>query len=119
MQSALDSMPDEFMEDMQNVAVVVADEPTDEEYQRLDDNDPSVVHRGGEILGLYDGIPLTERYFADDGGGYPDVITIFKGPHERLFHTKEELAEQVRKTVVHEIGHHFGLGDARLHEIGY
>lgn len=119
-QDALDSMPDQFMKDMNNVAVVIADEPTEEELGRLDeDGQPAGVRHGGEILGLYEGVPLTERYFAEDDGGYPDVITIFKGPHERCFSPGPEMAEQVRKTVVHEIGHHFGLGDARLHEMGY
>lgn len=119
-EEALDSMPAQFMEDMENVAVVIADEPTDEELSRLDDaGHPAGTRYGGEILGLYDGVPLTERYFEDGEGGYPDVITIFKGPHERCFGSEARIAAEVRKTVIHEIGHHFGLSDARLHEMGY
>lgn len=119
-QEALDSMPDQFMEDMENVAVVIADEPTEDELNRIDDDGrPAGTWYGEEILGLYSGVPLTERYYDDMDGGFPDVITIFKGPHERCFATREQIAEEVRKTVIHEIGHHFGLDDARLHEMGY
>ena len=119
-QDALDAMPEQFMADMENVAVVIADEPTEEELHRLDEQgNPAGTRYGGEILGLYSGVPLTERYFEDGEGGFPDVITIFKNPHERCFGSREEIAEQVCKTVIHEIGHHFGLDDARLHEMGY
>ena len=100
--------------------MVIADEPTDEELRRLDEaGNPAGTRYGGEILGLYSGVPLTERYYGDFEGGYPDVITIFKGPHERCFATRDQIAEEVRKTVIHEIGHYFGLDDARLHEMGY
>ena len=101
-EQALDDMPEQFVQDMENVAVVIADEPTDE-----------------ELRSLYSGVPLTERYYGDFEGGYPDVITIFKGPHERCFATRDQIADEVRKTVIHEIGHYFGLDDARLHEMGY
>ena len=119
-QEALDAMPEQFMEDMENVAVVIADEPTEDELNRIDDDGrPAGTWYGEEILGLYSGVPLTERYYDDMDGGFPDVITIFKGPHERCVATREQIAEEVRKTVIHEIGHHFGLDDARLHEMGY
>lgn len=116
---ALDAMPPQFMEALDNVVIFVEDEPSDEEIRAL--NDPG--HPGGtayadELLGLYDGISLPER--AD---GYdmdlPDTITIFKGPHERSFDSREEVVAEARKTVIHEIGHFFGLDDARLHEMGY
>lgn len=82
--------PSQFVQDMENVAVVIADEPTDEELRRLDEaGNPAGTRYGGEILGLYSGVPLTERYYGDFEGGYPDVITIFKGPHERCFATRE------------------------------
>ena len=111
-EQALDDMPEQFVQDMENVAVVIADEPTEA-------GNPAGTRYGGEILGLYSGVPLTERYYGDFEGGYPDVITIFKGPHERCFATRDQIAEEVRKTVIHEIGHYFGLDDARLHEMGY
>lgn len=119
-QEALDSMPDQFLEDMENVAVVIADEPTEDELNRIDDDGrPAGTWYGEEILGLYSGVPLTERYYDDMEGGFPDVITIFKGPHERCFGSRDTIAKEVRKTVIHEIGHYFGLDDARLHEMGY
>ena len=115
-----EELVEQALDDMQNVAVVIADEPTDEELRRLDEaGNPAGTRYGGEILGLYSGVPLTERYYGDFEGGYPDVITIFKGPHERCFATRDQIAEEVRKTVIHEIGHYFGLDDARLHEMGY
>lgn len=119
-QEAIDNMPDQFLDSMENVAIVVADEPTDEELYRLDENGESAgVREGDEVLGLYEGVSITERTFADYEGEVPDVITIFKGPHERCFHSREEIVAQVQKTVIHEIGHYFGLDDARLHEMGY
>lgn len=115
---ALDSIPEQFLEVLENVAVVAQDEPDDEHFDVLDDPESlggSVL--GDELLGLYDGIPLTERgeYYEN----IPDVITIFKGPHERCFDTREEVIDEVRKTVIHEIGHYFGLDDERLYEMGY
>ena len=115
---ALDSIPEQFLEVLENVAVVAQDEPDDEHFDVLDDPESlggSVL--GDELLGLYDGIPLTERgeYYEN----IPDVITIFKGPHERSFDTREEVIDEVRKTVIHEIGHYFGLDDERLYEMGY
>lgn len=119
-EEALDSMPGQFMDSMENVAVVIADEPTEDELNELDDTgQPAGTWYAGEILGLYSGVPLTERCYDDVDGGFPDVITIFKGPHERSFGTREQISGEVRKTVIHEIGHHFGLDDARLHEMGY
>lgn len=73
---------------------------------------------GDELLGVYDGIPLTER----DGSepwGYPDQITLFQGPLERMCATRDQLVEQVAVTVIHEIAHYFGISDARLAELGW
>ena len=71
-----------------------------------------------DLLGVYDGTPLTER-----GQGYtmalPDRITIFRDPTLRMCESEEEVVEEVRITVVHEIAHHFGIDDDRLHELGY
>lgn len=118
-QEALDGMPARFMDALENMAIFVQDEPEDADYEILDD--PECL--GGtvyddELLGLYDGVPLTERadYYELDA---PDNITIFKGPHERSFHSREEVVDEVRKTVIHEIGHYFGLDDDRLYEMGY
>ena len=100
-QGALDSLPPDLRSRMSNVAVVVADEPPP----------------GQPLLGLYEGIPLTRR-----GSGYagalPDKITIYRGPLERLYgHDPETLRRQVRRVVLHEIAHHFGISDERLIEI--
>jgi len=70
------------------------------------------------LLGLYDGVPLTER---DDSWSMvlPDRILVFKGPLERWCSTREELVEEIEVTVIHEIAHHFGIDDDRLHELGW
>jgi predicted Zn-dependent protease with MMP-like domain len=104
--NALDEMPAEFVERMRNIEVVVEDEPSDE--QRPND--------GGELLGLYEGVPLTGR-----GAGepyLPDRISIFRGPIERMTASPRGQAKIVRDTVVHEIAHHFGISDERLRELG-
>ena len=100
---ALDRIPPELMRLLDNVAVFVEDEP--------DPSDP-------ELLGLYEGTPLTERgeWYA---GVLPDRITIFRGPVLRMCASREEVVEETEITVVHEIAHHFGIDDARLHALGY
>ena len=107
---ALEGLPPELAELLDNVAIVVEDWP--------DLSSPLVADGGVETLyGLYEGVPLTER-----GSGYygilPDRITIFRGPLERDF-WREELEEQIRITVVHEIAHHFGFDEDRLEELGW
>jgi predicted Zn-dependent protease with MMP-like domain len=98
---ALDSLPDDISELMSNVAVVVEDEPPP----------------GLPLLGLYSGVPLTRRS-SWYGAVPPDKITIYQEPLERHFgHDPELLRRQVRRVVVHEIAHHFGISDERLIEI--
>lgn len=117
---ALDSIPDEFIEDMDNVAVVAQDEPTQDDLLALDGSDgDATVRYGNEILGLFTGVPLTEQTFDCCEGEAPDLIQIFKGPHERCFSTHEEAMAQIRKTVIHEVGHYFGWDDAHMHSMGY
>jgi predicted Zn-dependent protease with MMP-like domain len=100
---ALDQIPVELTRLMDNVAVFVEDEPGPD--------DP-------ELLGLYEGIPLTERgeWYA---GALPDRITIYMGPTLRICETADDVVEEVATTVVHEVAHHFGIEDARLHELGW
>lgn len=104
---ALDRVPPELTRLMDNVAVFVEDEPPPE--------DP-------ELLGLYEGTPLTERgeWYA---GVLPDRISLFMGPTLRMCDREEGgrdlVVEEVEITVVHEIAHHFGIDDERLHELGY
>ncbi|HYR93218.1 MAG TPA: metallopeptidase family protein [Methylomirabilota bacterium] len=99
-------MPREFSERMRNVEIVVDDEP-DEERRPKD---------GSELLGLYEGVPLTGRGAMEPY--LPDRITIFRGPIERMSASPRRQAEIVRDTVVHEIAHHFGISDERLRELG-
>jgi predicted Zn-dependent protease with MMP-like domain len=99
--TALDSLPDDLGTLMRNVAV-------------------TVEHDGGPrgLLGLYQGVPLTSRttHYA---GVLPDRITIYRRAICSVCRTEEEVVEQVRRTVVHEVGHHFGIDDARLDELGW
>lgn len=118
-EEALANIPERFLRALDNVAIVVESEPDDYHFDILDEpgcRGASV--RKDELLGLYDGVSLPDRA---DGyeGDLPDVITVFKGPHERCFRSRAELVDEVGKTVVHEIGHYFGIDDARLHEMGY
>ena len=101
---ALDDVPAELLELMDNVVFFVEDEPPP--------GDP-------ELLGVYEGIPLTERDPVWHAGSLPDRITIFRGPTLRLARSRDEVLEEVAVTVVHEIAHHFGISDARLHELGW
>jgi len=99
---AVKSLPDGLRTFMSNVAVVVEDEPPG----------------GRPLLGLYQGVPLTRRG-SGYGGVLPDKITIYRGPIERMTGGNAELLRrQVRRTVLHEIAHHFGISDARLAELG-
>jgi predicted Zn-dependent protease with MMP-like domain len=98
---ALDELPDDLRSLMSNVAITVEDEPP----------------AGQPLLGLYQGVPLGRRgpYYS---GALPDKITIYRGPIERMTHGNPELLRrQVRRTVLHEIAHHFGISDERLVEL--
>lgn len=99
---ALDGIPDELARLMDNVAVFVEDRPR---------------QRG--LLGLYQGIPLTDRDAGYAGMVMPDRITIYRQPICAICRDEAGVVEQVRITVVHEVGHHFGISDRRLHELGY
>ena len=113
-EDALDSIPDAFLEALDNVMVTVQNEPNARQRMSSGSEAPS-----GEILGLYEGVALTQRGEWYGEGEMPDVVTIFKGPHERCFNSRDRIVEEIRRTVVHEIGHHFGMDDAALRKIGY
>lgn len=98
--AALDALPDAFRERMSNVEVVIDDGPA-----------------SADLLGLYEGVPLTER--EGYGGVLPDVITIYRRALERRARSLEELEAEVRETVWHEVAHHFGISDERLGELGH
>jgi predicted Zn-dependent protease with MMP-like domain len=106
---ALDSIPDEFADQMENIAVIVEEWPTGEQ----------LAGRRGTLLGLYEGIDLPGRSPIGYTGVMPDRITIFRGPLCELARDEHDLAHQVRVTVLHEVGHYFGLDDERLHELGW
>jgi predicted Zn-dependent protease with MMP-like domain len=107
---ALEELPPELAGFLDNVAIVVDDWP--------DYSTPLVPDDAEDgLYGLYEGVPLTERA-AGYYGVLPDKITIFRGPLERDF-PREELEEQVRITVVHEIAHHFGFDEDHLEELGW
>ena len=100
---ALDGVPDDLAGMMDNVAVVIEDDPPD----------------GEDLFGLYVGVPLTERDGWWAAGSLPDRISIFRKPMLAHCATREDVIEQVRITVIHEIAHHFGIDDERLHDLGW
>lgn len=120
-EDAIDSIPDRFFDELENVVFAVEDEPSEEQLAGADED--NAVYEGTELLGLYDGTPMTERDSFYGTGELPDVITIFKGPHERCFgngpDAEEAIAEEVRRTVIHEVGHYFGNDDETLEAMGY
>lgn len=100
-EDAVAALPGELREAMSNVAIVIEDEPPD----------------GQPLLGLYEGVPLTERSSAY-GGTPPDKISIYRRPLERLYGRDPGLLrDQIRRVVLHEIAHHFGISDERLEEL--
>lgn len=109
---ALDSLPDAILRMLDNVAVVVADTPTEHQRKRTHLRDDE------DLLGLYEGIPLTERT-AGYGAVLPDKVTIFQRAIEAQCDSEAELVAEVRHTVVHELAHHLGISDARLIELGF
>jgi predicted Zn-dependent protease with MMP-like domain len=110
---ALDEIPDALAREMQNVAVMVEDWPTRAQLGAAD------VGWGGTLLGLYEGVPLTVRGPLSYNGVAPDRITIFQGPLSQRARDADALAAQVRVTVLHEVGHYFGMDDERLRELGW
>ncbi|WP_203568431.1 metallopeptidase family protein [Aestuariimicrobium ganziense] len=102
-EDALDQVPDELLDLVDNCVVLVEDEPPPD--------DPG-------LLGLYEGVPLTERdsHYA---GVLPDRIFIYRGPLTRMCEDRDDLVDEITITVVHEIAHHFGIEDERLHELGW
>ena len=99
---ALDGLPPEITKALDNVVITVADRADGPE----------------ELLGLYTGIALTERNH-EYGFAMPDTVTVFREPLMARAGDEAELAHQIKVTVVHELGHHFGIDDTRLHELGW
>ncbi len=105
-EKALDSLPEEFAELLENIVVTVEEEPTEEDLATLPDDDPEDPERG-ELFGLYFGVPQTERDTFYQS--MPDRIVIYSGPILRACESRREVVEEVAKTVLHELGHHFGM----------
>jgi len=107
---ALKSIPRRFRDAMQNVAIVVEDEPSPELLRSMDIEPPDT------LLGLYQGVPLTERRW-DYGNTLPDRVLIFQGPHERASEDDEDLVVAIAETLIHEIGHYFGMSEEQIEDI--
>ena len=108
-EDALQSIPEKLARAMDNVAVFIEDD-----YVPGPGEDPESV-----LLGLYEGVPLTERDSWWDAGSLPDRITIFREPILDICGSRDDVIHEVAVTVVHEIAHHFGISDERLHQLGW
>jgi predicted Zn-dependent protease with MMP-like domain len=104
-EEALESLPKRFADLVENVVIIIEDEPTDDDFFSIEDADDV----DSELLGIYRGVALTER--THDMPLLPDEIVVFRGPINRVARTWREAVQQVRETVIHEFGHYFGLGD--------
>lgn len=107
---AMDELPQEYITGLDNVAIVMADEPTEEQKVKMKLREHTI------LLGLYEGIPLPHR-----GAGYtfvlPDKITLFKDSILRVVRDDNELFEQIKRTLWHEIAHYYGLDHDRMHSL--
>ena len=110
-EQAIQQLPAEFREKLENVVVIVEDSPSGEVLDRME------ITGSDTLFGLYEGTPLTERGF--DTPLHPDRIWIFQGPIEEECETEEEIREEIKTTIVHEVAHFFGLDDDYLEELGY
>jgi predicted Zn-dependent protease with MMP-like domain len=107
---ALSDIPARFRDAMANIAIVVQDEPSNALLSEMAIDPPDT------LFGLYQGTPLTERHW-DYGNALPDRILIFQGPHEREAEDHEDLIVSIAETLIHEIGHYFGLSEEEIEEI--
>jgi predicted Zn-dependent protease with MMP-like domain len=105
---ALDQIPAELGDVMENVVVIVEEWPT-----------PDQLEEHGPLFGLYEGTDLTQRSPLSYSLVMPDRITIFSGPISEACETEDELFDEILDTVIHEVAHHFGIDDDRLDELGW
>ena len=108
---ALESLPDEVLGWLDNVAIIVGDRPTPQQLAQVG------LNPGDLLFGLYVGVPKTRRGFTY-GETIPDKILIFQRPIERVCRTPAQVRAEVRRTVLHEIGHHFGMDEGQLRAAG-
>ncbi len=114
MREALDAVPPPLLEMLDNVAFFVEDEPGPEHA------DPDFSdEENASLLGIYLGTPLTERDGGWGMGSLPDRIVLFRGPLMRMCADLDELREEITITIVHEAGHHVGIDEERLHQLGW
>jgi predicted Zn-dependent protease with MMP-like domain len=107
---ALRRIPSDFRAAMRNLAIVVEDEPSRQLLREMEIEPPDT------LFGLYQGTPLTERSW-DYGNALPDRILLFQGPHEREAQDEDDLVISVGETLIHEIGHYFGMSEEEIEEI--
>ena len=107
---ALETIPQRFRDAMQNIAIVVDDEPTPDQLESVEIEPPDT------LLGLYEGTPLPERQWAH-GNTLPDKITLFQRPIEESSDDEDDLIVCIGETLIHEIGHYFGLSEEEIEEI--
>ncbi len=108
--AAIDGIPERYASNLNNLAFVIENNPSEEQRQQLH------LHDGQTLFGLYQGIPLTERN-NNYSGVLPDKITIFKNPALAAAKNTQELNSMIRNTVWHEVAHYFGLGHGRIYEL--
>ncbi len=108
MQQAVRSLPRQYRQYLDNISVVVEEEPSREVLDEME------LESEDDLLGLYMGTALGGESFFDPGGHLPAQVAIYRGPILRLCRTKDEVVQEVRDTVAHEIGHHFGLDDDEM-----
>ena len=109
-QDALATIPSHFRQAMNNLAIVVEDEPSPDLLEEMEIDPPDT------LLGLYQGIPLTERRW-DYGNALPDRILLFQGPLERESEDKDDLIVEIGETLIHEIGHYFGMSEEEIEDV--
>jgi predicted Zn-dependent protease with MMP-like domain len=107
---ALATIPSDFQAAMKNIAIVVEDEPSNEQLASVEIEPPDT------LLGLYEGTPLTERQWAH-GNVLPDKITLFQHPIEDASEDEDDLVVAIGETLIHEVGHYFGLSEEEIEEI--
>lgn len=110
-QEAIDTLPPEILRHLRNVEIVVEWTPSPEQRRLVG------VRASEDLFGLYEGVPLTERGVTSGEPLLPDRITLFQRPLERRYRTRERLRDAIRRTLIHEVAHHFGISDERLQEL--
>ncbi len=111
-EEAIDTLPEEILRHLRNVEVLVEWTASPEQRRKVG------LRAWEDLFGLYEGTPLTERGVTVGEPVFPDRITIFQRPIERRYRTPERVRDAIRRTLIHEIAHHFGISDERLRELG-